>query len=121
MQSGSVRVTGWSNATAAYGESCVSNVALVVREGTTAENSVGYPLFFKTLDCSGGALTGSSGGFGMSAGETFAGHGTAAELTMADGAVATLDGDLDVTTTLTANGALSFVRKTGVETNAHRR
>ena len=117
VQSGSVRVTGWSNATAAYGESCVSNVALVVREGTTAENSVGYPLFFKTLDCSGGALTGSSGGFGMSAGETLAGHGTAAELTMADGAVATLDGNLDVTTTLTAEGALSFVRKTGVETN----
>ena len=117
VQSGSVRVTGWSNATAAYGESCVSNIALVVREGTTAENSVGYPLYFKTLDCSGGALTGSSGGFGMSAGETFAGHGTAVGLTMADGAVATLDGNLDVTTTLTAEGALSFVRKTGVETN----
>ena len=117
VQSGSVRVTGWSNANAAYGESCVSNIALVVREGVTAENSVGYPLYFKTLDCSGGALKGSSGGFGMSAGETFAGHGTAAGLTMADGAVATLDGNLDVTTALTANGALSFVRKTGVETN----
>ena len=117
VQSGSVRVTGWSNATAAYGESCVSNVALVVREGTTAENSVGYPLYFKTLDCGGGALKGSSGGFGISAGETLAGHGTAAELTMADGVVATLDGNLDVTTTLTAEGALSFVRKTGVETN----
>ena len=117
VQSGSVRVTGWSNATAAYGESCVSNIALVVHEGVTAENSVGYPLYFKTLDCSGGALKGSSGGFGMSAGETFAGHGTAAGLTMADGAVATLDGNLDVATTLTAEGALSFVRKTGVETN----
>ena len=117
VQSGSVRVTGWSNATAAYGESCVSNIALVVREGTTAESSVGYPLYFKTLDCSGGALKGSSGGFGMSAGETLAGHGTAAELTMADGAVATLDGNLDVTTALTVEGALSFVRKTGVETN----
>ncbi len=117
VQSGSLKVTGWSNATAAYGASCVSNVALVVREGVTAENAVGYPLYFKTLDCGGGALKGSSGGFGMSAGETLAGHGTAAELTMADGAVATLDGDLDVTTTLTAEGALSFVRKTGVETD----
>ena len=117
VQSGSVRVTGWSNATAAYGESCVSNIALVVHEGVTAENSVGYPLYFKTLDCSGGALKGSSGGFGMNAGETFAGHGTAAGLTMADGAVATLDGNLDVTMALTAEGALSFVRKTGVETN----
>ena len=71
----------------------------------------------ESLDCGGGALKGSSGGFGISAGETLAGHGTAAELTMADGAVATLDGNLGVTTTLTAEGALSFVRKTGVETN----
>ena len=114
VQSGSVRVSGWSNATAEYGQSCVSNIALVVREGATAANAISYALYFKTLDLCGVAL---SGAFGMNAGETLAGHGTAAKLTMADGAVATLDGNLSVTKSLTADGALSLARKTGVETN----
>ena len=117
VQSGTLRVNGWSNANAAYGQSCVSNIALVVHEGATAKNELSYVLYFKTLDLCGGALTSSSGAFGMSTGETLSGHGTAAKLTMANGAVATLDGDLSVTTTLTADGALSLVRKTGVETN----
>ena len=72
MQSGSVKVSGWGNANEAYGESCVSNVALVVREGVTAENSVGYPLYFKTLDLCGGAQTSSSGAFGVW--KTLSGH-----------------------------------------------
>ena len=117
VQSGTLRVSGWTSADAAYCQSCVSNVALVVREGATAANAISYALYFKTLDLCGGALTSSSGAFGMSAGETLAGHGMAAKLTMADGAVATLDGNLSVTTTLATDGALSFVRKTGVETN----
>ena len=117
VQSGTLRVTGWNNTSAAYGQSCVSNIALIAREGTTAKNELSYTLYFKTLDLYGGTLMSSSGAFGMSAGETLAGHGTAEKLTMADGAVATLDGDLSATTTLTAEGALSFVRKTGVETN----
>ena len=114
VQSGTLRVSGWTSADAAYCQSCVSNIALVVREGATAANAISYALYFKTLDLCGVAL---SGAFGMNAGETLAGHGTAAKLTMADGAVATLDGNLAVTTTLTADGALSFARKTGVETN----
>ena len=120
VQSGSVRVSGWSKATAEYGQCCVSNIALVVREGAAAENggygSLVYPVYFKTIDWLGGSLTTSSkNAFGVY--EALSGHGTTAKLTMADGAAATLDGNLSVTTTLTADGALSLARKTGVETN----
>jgi len=115
VQAGALRVSGWSNATAAYGESCVSNVALVVREGVTAENSVGYPLYFKALDCRGGTLTTSANAFGVW--ETLSGHGTTAKLSFGDGATATLDGNLTISSAMTAAGALSLTRAADVETN----
>ena len=115
VQAGTLRVSGWSNATAAYGESCVSNVALVVREGVTAENSVGYPLYFKALDCRGGTLTTSANAFGVW--ETLSGHGSPAKLSFGGGATATLDGNLTVSSAMTAVGALSLTRATDVETN----
>ena len=115
VQAGTLRVSGWSNATAAYGESCVSNVALVVREGVTAENSVGYPLYFKALDCRGGTLTTSANAFGVW--ETLSGHGSPAKLSFGGGATATLDGDLTISSAMTAAGALSLTRAAGVETN----
>ena len=65
VQEGSLRVSGWSNANAAYGESCVSNIVLILRDGTSAENSVGYPLYFKVLDVRGGSLSSSTGAFGV--------------------------------------------------------
>ena len=85
VQSGSVRVTGWSNANAAYGQSCISNIALVGHESATAANAISYALYFKTLDMCGGALTNSSGAFGVW--ETLSGHGSIAKLTMGSGAV----------------------------------
>ena len=115
VQGGTLRVSGWTYATAEYGQSSVSNIALVVREGATAVNIVNYPMYFKDVDLSGGALTTSTSAIGVY--EALSGHGTTAKLTMADGAVATLDGNLAVTTTLTAEGALSLTRAAGVETN----
>ena len=115
VQAGTLRVSGWSNANAAYGASCVSNVALVVHEGVTAENSVGYPLYFKALDCRGGTLTTSANAFGIW--ETLSGHGTTAKLSFGAGATATLDGNLTVSSAMTAAGALSLTRAAGVETN----
>ena len=115
VQSGSVKVSGWGNANEAYGESCVSNVALVVSEGVTAENNVGYPLYFKALDCRGGTLTTSANAFGVW--ETLSGHGTTAKLSFGGGATATLDGNLTVSSAIMAAGALSLTRAAGVETN----
>ena len=115
VQSGSLKVTGWSNANAAYGESCVSNIALVVHEGTTAENAISYTLYFKSIGLRGGTLTSSTGAFGVW--EALSGHGTTAKLVMAGGATATLDGNLTVSSAMTAAGALSLTRAAGVETN----
>ena len=115
VYAGTLRVSGWSKATAAYGESCVSNVALVVREGVTAENSVGYPLYFRVLDCRGGTLTTSASAFGVW--ETLSGHGSPAKLSFGDGATATLDGNLTISSAMTAADALSLTRAADVETN----
>ena len=120
VQAGTLKFSDWSNADVAYGESCVSNIALVVREGTTVANGMQYgksryPLYFKTLDIRGATMTSSYGAFG--AWEALSGHGSIAKLAIPDGTPAVLDGDLAVSGELTASGALSLVRKTGVETN----
>ena len=115
VQSGTLGMTGWINANEAYGASCVSNVAFVVCEGATVVNAVSYPMYFKAIDLCGSALTASTSALGVW--ETLSGHGTAAKLMIADGAVAALDGNLAVTTALTADGELSFARAAGVATN----
>ena len=108
VQSGSVKVSGWSNANAAYGESCVSNIALVVHEGTSAKNELSYTLYFKSLDLCGGALTSSSGAFGVY--ETLSGYGSIAKLTMGSDAVFTPTGTgyLNVTALLSATVAVDL-------------
>jgi len=120
VRAGTLKFSDWSNADAAYGESCVSNIALVVREGTTVENGMQYgkslyALYFKTLDISGATMTSSYGAFG--AWEALSGHGSIAKLAIPDGATATLDGNLTVSSAMTAAGALSLTRAAGVETN----
>ncbi len=120
VQSGTLKITDWSNADVAYGESCVSNIALVVREGTTVVNDMQYgktqyTLYFKSLDMRGATMTSSYGAFG--AWETLSGHGAIEKLAMADGAPALLDGNLAVSGELTASGALALTRRAGVETN----
>ena len=108
VQAGTLRVTGWSNANAAYGESCVSNIALVVHEGTSAKNELSYTLYFKSLDLCGGALTSSSGAFGVY--ETLSGYGSIAKLTMGSDAVFTPTGTgyLNVTASLSATVAVDL-------------
>ena len=85
VQTGTLVVTGWSNASAAYGESCVSNIALIAREGTTVKNSLSYTLYFKSLDVRGATMTSNSGAFGVW--DALSGHGTIAKLEMGAGAV----------------------------------
>ena len=64
-------MSGWSNAFAemGYGETCVSNITLVVREGATTVNAgygnLIYPVYFKTINCDGGTLTTSSKNAGI--------------------------------------------------------
>ena len=115
LQEGRMEVTGWSNVSAAYAESCVSNITLVAREGTTAKNSLSYTLYFKSLDVRNATMTSNSGAFGVW--ETLSGHGSMAKLAMADGATAALDGNFTVSSAWTAGGALSLARASGVETN----
>ena len=65
VQSGTLTVSGWSNQTAAYGESCVSNIVLILRDGTSANSELSHPLYFKVLDVRGGSLSSSTGAFGV--------------------------------------------------------
>ena len=120
VQAGTLKFSDWSNADVAYGESCASNIALVVREGTTVVNGMQYgksryTLYFKTLEIEGASMTSSYGAF--SAWEGLSGHGSIAKLEIADGVTAVLDGDLAVPGALTAARDLSLTRAAGVETN----
>lgn len=95
IQTGTLIFTDWSNANAAYGESCVSNIALIVRTETAVVNemkygSSSYTLYFKSLDVRGSTMASSYGAFGVW--ETLSGHGSIAKLAMADGAVYCPDG-----------------------------
>ena len=65
VQAGTLRVNGWSNANAAYAQSCVSNIVLVLRDGAAAKSELSHPLYFKTLDVRGGSLSSSTGAFGV--------------------------------------------------------
>ena len=120
VQAGTLRITDWSNADAAYGESCVSNIALVVREGTTVVNEMKngesfYTLYFNSLDVRNATMTSSYGAFGVL--ETLSGCGSIEKLAMGSGAAATLDGNLTIAGAFVADGALSLTRAAGVETN----
>ena len=120
VQAGTLKFSDWSNADVAYGESCISNIALVVREGTTVVNGMQYgksryTLYFKTLEIEGATMTSSYGAF--SAWEGLSGHGSIAKLEIVDGVTAELDGDLAVPGALTAARDLSLTRAAGVETN----
>ena len=120
VQTGTLKISDWSNADVAYGESSVSNIALVVREGTTVVNGMQYgkslyTLYFKSLDVRGATMTSSYGAYGVR--ETLSGHGSIEKLAIVDGAPAVLDGNLTVSGELIAAGALALTRKAGVETN----
>ena len=115
VKAGTLEVTGWSNQTAEYGESCVSNIALIAREGTTVKNSLSHTLYFKSLDLNGATMASNSGAVGVW--ESLSGHGSSAKLTMAGGATAVLEGNLTVSGALTAVRDLSLTRAAGVETN----
>ena len=65
VQSGTLRINGWSNANAAYAQSCVSNIVLILRDGAAAKSELSDPLYFKSLDVRGGTLSSSTGAFGV--------------------------------------------------------
>ena len=65
VQSGTLRINGWTNANAAYAQSCVSNIVLILRDGAAAKSELNYPLYFKSLDVRGGTLSSSTGAFGV--------------------------------------------------------
>ena len=111
----------WSNATDAYCKSCVSNLNLVAASGTTVVNNSEKPMsfYFKSIEWNGGTVTttAQSGADGFGVYDSLAGHGTTTRFCFADGATATLDGNLTITGAFVADGALSLARAAGVETD----
>ncbi len=110
VQAGTLKFSDWSNADVAYGESCVSNIALVVREWTTVVNELHfgkshYTLYFKTLDIRDATMTSSYGAFGVL--EELSGYGSIAKLAMGSGAVFKPSGTGYLNVTASLSGTVS--------------